>query len=93
MLREIMVNIGLERIDIQERAIVEALLDSGMIELVMSLEFIRKQRFKLKKIKRSIYIRNVNDFFNKEKPIKHIVEVNIYYQEHRKKIEINVVRR
>jgi len=46
MLREIMVNIGLERIDIQERAIVEALLDSGMIELVMSLEFIRKQRFK-----------------------------------------------
>ena len=30
--------------------------------------------------------------FNKEKPIEHIVEVNIYYQGHRKRIEINVIR-
>jgi len=30
--------------------IVEALLDSGMIGLVMSSEFAQKQRFKLKKI-------------------------------------------
>jgi len=33
---------------------VEALLDSKITELVMSLEFVRKQRFKLKKIKRLI---------------------------------------
>ena len=31
------------------------------------------------KIKRSIYVRNVNGSFNKEESIKHIVEVNIYY--------------
>ena len=46
MLKEVTVKIGLERISIQEEVTVEALLDSGMIELVMSLEFIRKQRFK-----------------------------------------------
>jgi len=28
--------------------------------LVISLEFVRKQEFKLKKIERSIYVRNVN---------------------------------
>ena len=45
----------------------------------MSLEFARKQRFKLKKIQRPIYIRNVDGTFNKEGLIEHTVEVNIYY--------------
>ena len=72
--------------------IVEALLDSGVTGLVMSLEFTKKQRFKLKKIERSIYVRNVNSFFNKEIPIEYIVEVNIYYQEHRERMEIDMIR-
>ena len=54
----------------------EALLDSGVIGLVMSSEFTRKKRFKLKKIGRLIYVRNVDGFFNKER---YIIEVNIYY--------------
>ena len=57
---------------------VEALLDSETIGLVMNLEFVRKQRFKLKKIERFIYVRNVNGMFNKEGPIENTVEVNIY---------------
>jgi len=72
---------------------VEALLDSKVIGLVMSLEFARKQEFKLKKIERLIYVRNVNSSFNKERSIEHIVEVNIYYQKHREKTEINVISR
>ena len=73
--------------------IVEALLDSSTTELVMSSEFIRKQEFKLNKIKRFIYIRNINGFFNKKGPIEYIVEVNIYYQRHRERIKINVISR
>ena len=57
----------------------------------MSLEFTRKQEFKLKKIKRPIYVRNIDGFFNKEELIEHIVEVNIYYQGYRKRTEINVI--
>ena len=38
MLREVIVKIGLERIDTQEDVTVEALLDSGTMRLVMSLE-------------------------------------------------------
>ena len=49
MLREGTVKIGLERVDIQEGVMVEVLLDSRTIGLVMSLEFVRKQRFKSKK--------------------------------------------
>jgi len=49
MLREVMVKIGLGRIDTQEGITVEILLNSRVIELVMSLEFARKQGFKLKR--------------------------------------------
>ena len=79
LLREATVKIGLERIDTQEGITVEALLDSRAIELVMSSEFVRKQGFKLKKIKTPIYVRNIDGTFNKEGPIEHTVEVNIYY--------------
>jgi len=43
ILREVIVKIGLERIDTQEEVTVEALLDSRTTRLVMSLEFARKQ--------------------------------------------------
>ena len=83
--------IGLERIDMQEEVIVEVLLNSEATGLVISSEFARKQRFKLKKIENSIYIRNVNRIFNKKGPIENTIEVNIYYQGYRKRTEINVI--
>ena len=91
MLREVTVKIGLERINMQEEITVEALLDSGTTGLVMSLEFARKQGFKLKEIERPIYVRNVDGTLNKEGPIEHTVKVNIYYQGHRERIEIDVI--
>jgi len=91
-LRKVTVKIGLERIDTQEGITVEALLDSGAIGLVMSSEFARKQKFKLKKLERPIYVRNVDRSLNKKRPIKHMVEVNIYYQGHRERTEIDVIR-
>ena len=77
MLREVTIKIRLERIDTQEEVIVKVLLDSGATGLVISSELTRKQGFKLKKIERSIYVRNVNRTFNKERPIENTVEVNI----------------
>jgi len=92
MLRKVTVKIGLERIDTQKGVTVEALLDSRATELVMSSEFTKKQRFKLKKMERPIYVRNVNRIFNKEGPIENTMEVNIYYQGHRERMEIDVIR-
>ena len=43
-LRKVTLKIGLERIDMQEEITVEALLDSGATELVMSSEFVKKTR-------------------------------------------------
>jgi len=59
---------------------VETLLDSRTTGLVMSSEFAKKQGFKLKKIERLIYVRNVDGIFNKQETIEHTVEVNIFYK-------------
>jgi len=91
LLREITVKIGLERINMQEGITVEALLDSSATELVMSSEFARKRGFKLKKLDKPMYVRNVDGLLNKEGPIEHMVEVNIYYQGHRETTKIDVI--
>ena len=52
MLRKVIVKIGLKRINTWEKVIVEVLLDSEVTELVISLEFVKKQRVKLKKIEK-----------------------------------------
>jgi len=91
LLREVTVKIRLERIDMQKEVIVEALLDSEATGVVMSSEFARKQGFKLKKLERLVYIRNVDSSFNKEGLIKYMVNINIYYQGHRERIEIDII--
>ena len=82
MLRDVIVKIGLEKNNTQKGEIVEVLLNSGVIEFVLSWKI---------KIKRLIYIRNVDKSFNKEGPIEHMVKVNIYYQGHRERTEINMI--
>ena len=69
------------------------LLDSGATELVMSSEFARKQGFKLKRLERLMYVRNVDGSLNKKRPIEHTVEVNIYYQGHRERTKIDIIGR
>jgi len=90
-LREVTVKIGLERIDMQEGVMVEALLDNRATGLVMSSEFAKKQCFILKKLERPMQVRNVDRSFNREGPIENIVEVNIYYKGHTERMEIDVI--
>ena len=72
--------------------IVQVLLDSRVIELVMSSKFARKQKSKLKKKEKFIYMRNINGSFNKKRLIKHTVKINFYYQKYKEKTEIDVIR-
>ena len=90
-LREVTVKIGLGGLLTQEGITVEALLDSGVTGLVMSSEFTKKQGFKLKRLERPMQVRNVDGTFNQEGPIENTVEVNIYYQGHRERAEIDVI--
>ena len=66
-------------------------MDSKATGLVMSSEFTKKQGFKLKKLERPMQVRNMDGSFNRERPIENTVEVNIYYQGHRERTEIDVI--
>ena len=83
--------IGLERLDMQEGVTVEVLLDSKVTGLVISSEFAKKQGFKLKKLERLMNMRNMDELLNKKGPIEYMVEVNICYQRHRERTEIDVI--
>ena len=89
-LRKVTVKIGLERINTQEKVIVEVLLDSGAMGLVISLEFARKQGFKSKKLERPMNV-NVDGSLNRKGLIENTVEINIYYQGHRERTEIDMI--
>jgi len=45
----------------------------------------------LKRIERLIYVRNIDSLFNKEGLIEYTVEINIYYQEHIERTEIDAI--
>jgi len=70
---------------------VKALLNSGVTEFVISLKFIRKHNFKRKKLKRLIYVRNMDSIFNYEEPIEHIVEMELFYKGDKKGMETDVI--
>ena len=83
--------IRLKQKDDNEGIVVKALLNSGVTGLVMSSEFVRKNKFKKKKLDRLIYVRNNNGAFNNEELIEYTVEVEIFYKEHKERMEINVI--
>jgi len=85
------VKIRLKQKDNEKGIVVEMLLDSRMTELVISLEFARKNKFRKKKLDRLIYMRNVNSIFNHEEPIEHTVEVELFYKGYKKRTEINMI--
>jgi len=76
----------------QKGIMVKTLLDSRIIGLIISFKFARKKGFELKKIEKPIYMRNVDETFNKKGPIEYTVEINIHYQGHKKRIEIGIIR-
>jgi len=72
LLREVWLNVRLERVDTHEGMSVRALLDSGATGLFMSK--------RLEKLDKPIKVRNVDGSDNKRESIIHEVEVNLYYR-------------
>ena len=85
------VKIGLKQEEEEEGIVVDALLDSGVTRLVISEEFARKHRFRRTKLERPIYVKNVDGMLNYVGPIVDIVEVEIFFKEHKKRTSIDVI--
>ena len=90
MLKEVWLNIGIEKVDIYKDMTVKVLLDSGITEIFMNKKIAAKHGFKLQKLNKPVMVRNVDGTNNSVGAIMHQVEVNVYYKSHVKRIKMDV---
>jgi len=64
MLREVWLNIGIEKTDTHEGIIIKALLDSKAMGMFMDRKTATKHRFKLQKLERPVGVRNIDGTYN-----------------------------
>jgi len=90
MLREVWLNIGIEKIDTHEGVAVKVLLDHGAMEMFMDKRTVAKYGFMLQKLERSIMVRNVDGTNNSGRAIIHQIEANVYYKGHIERMRMDV---
>jgi len=71
MLREVWLNIRVEKIDMYEGVMIKALLDSGTMGMFMDRQMAARHGFKLQKLERPIAVRNVDSINNVREPLIH----------------------
>ena len=90
MLREVLLNIGVEKIDTYEGIMIKVLLDSGAMGMFMDRQMAARHGFKLQKLKRLIAVRNIDSTNNSGGAILHQVECNVFYKGHVKRMRMDI---
>jgi len=90
MLREVWLNIGVEKIDTHEGMMIKALLDSGATGMFMNRQTAARHGFKLQKLKRPLMVKNVDGTVNSRRAITHQVECNVFYKGHMERMRMDV---
>ena len=89
-LREVWMEIRIEKLESHERVMVKALLNSRVTGLFMNKKFIEEHSFKLEKLDRPIEVKNVDGTSNSSGNIIHKLECNVFYKGHSKRLWMNV---
>jgi len=89
ILREVWLNIRIEKIDIHKGIMVKVLLDSSTIGMFMDRKIAARHSFKLQRLERPVVVKNVDRMNNSAGVIIHQVEVNVYYNNYIKKIRMD----
>jgi len=90
ILREVWLNIGVEKIDIHEGVMIKALLDSGATGMFMDRQTAARHGFKLQKLERPLMVKNVDGTVNSGGAITHQVECNVFYKGHMERMRMDV---
>jgi len=77
MLREVWLNIGVEKIDMHKGVTVKAILNSGTTGIFMDWKMAARHEFRLQRLERLVVVRNINGTNNSMGAITHQVEVNM----------------
>jgi len=90
MLREVWLNIRVEKIDTHEGVMIKALLDSGATGMFMDKQTAARHGFKLQKLERPIAVRNVDGTNNSRGAITHQIECNVFFKGHIERMRMDV---
>jgi len=90
LLKEVWLNIGVEKTETHKGISVKALLDSGATGMFMDRKFTAKHGFRLLKLERPLLVRNVNGMTNSGGSIIYEVEANVYYKNHVEKMKMDI---
>jgi len=71
MLREVWLNVGVEKLDTHESVTIKTLLDSGTTGMFMDKRMVARHEFKLQKLERLIIVRNIDGTNNSGGAITH----------------------
>jgi len=85
-MREIWLNIELEKVNMHKGVVVKALLDNRAMGLFMNKKLAEREEFKLDKLKKLLRVRNVDGSDNSGGAIIHKIEANVYYKGHVKRV-------
>ena len=90
ILKEVWLDIGIERIDTYKGVTIKMLLDSGITGMFMNRKTAAKYGFRLQKLERPVKVKNVNGTYNSKEAIMHKVKVNMYYKSHIERMRIDI---
>jgi len=90
ILREVWMDIGIEKMNMHKGITVKVLLDSSAIGMFMDQKMAAKYGFRLQKLKRLIMVRNVNRANNSAGTIIYQVKANVYYKGHVERMRMDV---
>jgi len=90
ILKEVWLDIGIEKVDMHESVTVKVLLNSSTMGMFMDREMAKKHSFKMTKLERPLKVKNVDGTENSGGNITHQIEVNVFYKNHVKRMRIDV---
>ena len=89
-LREVWLEVGIEKLDNHKGVTVKVLLDSGVTGIFMDKKFMEEHGFKLEKLDQLIEVKNVDGTNNSRENITHELECNVYYRGHHERLRMDI---
>jgi len=79
-LREVWLEVGIEKLDNHEGVTVKALLDSSATGMFIDKKFVEEHGFRLEKLDQLVEVKNVDRTSNSGGNITHELECNVFYR-------------
>jgi len=89
-LREVWLEVGIEKLDKHKGVMVKALLDSGATGMFVDKKFVEEHGFKLEKLDRPVEVKNMDETSNSGGNITHELECNVFYRRHHERLRMDV---